>query len=204
MLRLLASAPEDGWAFVEDGENLVVIRPPYTVWSRAKTQRDALGTAIQLHGFRTEDRDFPDWAALTVHLKEQIIESRRARGDEEPTSESIRKLFHFAPRYILVEYLDRIESELLPCREWSAAATILSELLRVDSVKTDTVLLERTVDLLNRCQEERTRYAESRRKLMALGQNLSRFERSWESWGEPLAQYIEQITTRRQSLMVGR
>jgi hypothetical protein len=203
MLRLLALAPEDGWAFIEDGESLLVVRPPYADWSRSVTRRENLATAIQQHGFLPEDRSFPDWAFLIDHLKKKIIETRRTRGDEEPTAESIRKLFHFAPRYILAEYLDRIESELLPGREWNAAATILTEMLRVETVRTDAALFERTLDLLDQCREERARHAASRRSLVDQGLNLGRFERSWESWGEPLAQYIEQVSTRRQPLMVG-
>ena len=201
MLRLLASAPEDGWAYVEDGDSLLVIRPPYAAWSRAKVQRSTLETAIQRHGFGPEDRAFPDWASLIAHLKEQIIESHRARGDEEPTSESIRKLFHFAPRYILVEYLDRIKSELLP-KEWGAAETILTELLQVDMVRTDNALFERALKLLSCCQEARIAEEKDRLELVNQEQSTAQFRRIFNEYGRAVSR-IQEFLTRRGPLMVG-
>ncbi|HEX3526954.1 MAG TPA: hypothetical protein VH988_07790 [Thermoanaerobaculia bacterium] len=202
MYRLLASAPEDGWAFVQHGDAVMVIRPPYADWSRTFVQPDTVETAILQHGFLSEDRSFPDLASLIDFLKEQINTSRRARGEEVPDAAAIRELFHFAPRYILTEYLDRIKTEVIPNREWNAAESILTDLLGVEIIKKDQELYERTRNLLIRCQEARAEEEERLRELVSREQNPAQFPRISREYGPAVFQ-LQGSRERRGSLMVG-
>lgn len=202
MYRLLASAPEDGWAFVQHGDAVMVIRPPYADWSRTFVQPNTVETAILQHGFLFENRSFPDLSSLIDFLKEQINISRSARGEEVPDAAAIRELFHFAPRYILTEYLDRIETEVIPNREWSAAESILVELLGVEIIKKDEGLYERTRNLLIRCQEARAAEEARRRELVGREQNATQFLRIFRKYG-PAISRIQDFLERRGPLMVG-
>jgi hypothetical protein len=60
-------------------------------------------------------------------------------------------LIHFAPPDILANYLDRIERELIPGREWEAAQELLTVLLGVEAVRSEVTLYERTRRLLESC-----------------------------------------------------
>jgi len=202
MYRLLASAPEDGWAFVQHDDAVMVIRPPYADWSRTFVLPDTVETAILQHGFLSEDRSFPDLASLIDFLKEQINTSRRARGEEVPDAAAIRELFHFAPRYILIEYLDRIETEVITKREWSAAESILVDLLGVEIIKKDQELYERTRNLLIRCQVARAEEEERRRKLVSREHNPAQFLRIFREYGPSISR-IQDFLERRGPLMVG-
>lgn len=167
MIELLAIAPDDGWAFVRRGRQIQVVRPPYQRWNLAIVPESTLEAAIQHHGFAAEEKTFPDWRSLIVHLKDQIVQTRQAQGRGAPDSEAIRNLVHRAPPKILGSYLDRIESELLPNRELEAALDILTRLLEVEAVKTNQDLYRRALHLLSRCRsigetDERTQLVDEK------------------------------------------
>jgi hypothetical protein len=148
MLKLVASAPGDGWAFVQRGEETLLVRPPYQQWALTSVSEGAVETAVQHHGFVLEEKSFSDWGSLIAHLKEQYLAWRHERGVAIPDVEEVRSLIHLAPTYILENYMNRIEDELLPQGEWQAAMKLLAYLLGVEAVKSDSDLYERALGLL--------------------------------------------------------
>lgn len=164
MLRLLASAPEDGWAIVRSTEGLVLVRPPY---QRPVPVDDTVAQrCVEQAGFVVEDQPFADWSALLAHLKRQIVEVRRKRGQGAPDAEQIRNLVHDAPRDVLESLLDRVDGEWLPQRHWKPAMDLLVRLLRVDTVRDETQLRERVLALLIRCQQEAAGAEEQKQALV--------------------------------------
>ncbi|HWM95267.1 MAG TPA: hypothetical protein VN493_31220 [Thermoanaerobaculia bacterium] len=154
MLKLLASMPQDGWAFVGKGEETLLVRPPYQRRTLRPVPAEAVEKAVQHHGFVAQEAVFPDWASLVAHLEERYLAARREKGSEIPDVEEVRSLLHLAPSYILADYLDRVESELLP-REWKAVQELMTYLLGVQTVKDDPGLYERTLYLLSEAQAAR-------------------------------------------------
>lgn len=159
MFEILASAPEDGWAFVRRGEQIQLVRPPFQRWNLTIVPKSALETAIQHYGFAADRRTFPDWRSLIGYLKEQIVQSRTGQGKATPDPEAIRDLVLRAPPRILVGYLDRIEAELLPNQELKAAFEILTHLLEAEPVRSDQELRHRALTLLSRCGPDREKDA---------------------------------------------
>ena len=204
MFQLLAVAPEDGWAFVQRGGELLLVKPPYSQWTLARAEEEDLERSLGLHGFRAENLSFDDWGSLIAHLRQEIVTAHNAQGQAEPSSEDIRELIHFAPPYILSDYLDRIERELIPNREWDPALDLLTFLLGVEGIKTDAALYKRTVSLLESCQSA----MRSSRSLRALtNPNLeleTRFRRASEQYGaEAIAECARFVSQRGQVFAIG-
>jgi hypothetical protein len=198
MLKLIASAPEDGWAFVEKDQRVVIIRPPYQQWTLAPAPEGAVEKAVQYHGFVVQDRIFADWDSLVAHLREQFLAARREQGSKVPDSEEIRSLLHLAPSYLLVEFLDRVESDLLPQKEWEPAMKLLTYLLGVDSVKADPDLYDRTVRLLLESQEA-MRVEEAWRLKISHGEGDYRrkFPQALRTYGIEAVQSLAETVSRR-------
>lgn len=166
MFKLVAAAPEDGWAFVERDKQLVIIRPPYLKSTLASVPEGAVERAIKHHGFIEQEQSFADWESLISHLREQYLAIRREQGSKVPSLEEIRSLLHLAPDYLLAQFLDRVELELLPQKEYEPAIKLLTYLLGVDAVKKDSDLYHRTVQFLRKAQEAMRNDAERKLKFI--------------------------------------
>jgi hypothetical protein len=154
MLRLRAAAWEDGYAVVEDGGSLFIIRPPYP-GSRASacpaSEADP-ASAVAKHGFGVAEDSFDDWPTLIEHLKRCFLEERRERVHD---SARIKRLVERAPPDMVAWYLNRIEAELLPERQWRAAIDVLAHVLRNPAVSHDATLLGRIRALLEQAEQGR-------------------------------------------------
>lgn len=182
MLQLLASAPEDGWAFVRKGDTVLLARPPYRQTS--VVDEETVEKALKQGGFVMEERSFPDWSQLLAYLKQRLVEFRQAQGRGAPDTETIRGLLHYAPLPILVNFLDRVERELLPNRELQPAQELLTRLLSVDLVRSESWLYQRTLALLTRCQQEIRAKAEQRVVLTSSARNFQqRFPSASKRYG---------------------
>lgn len=154
MIRLLALAPEDGWAFVCSADRILLLRPPYGKRRHPTVEESAVARAVATEGFVAEDRVFPDWPALFAFLEERFLAGRPALP-AALAPESVERILRHAPRAVLEKLLDRIEHELLPDRQWDAASELLARFLTVDSPAL-TDLRSRTAEVLMRCQRERS------------------------------------------------
>jgi hypothetical protein len=165
MIRLLALAPEDGWAFVRSADRVLLIRPPYGKRRHPEAEESVVARAVAVEGFAAEDRVFPDWQSLFAFLEERFLAGR----PELPAAlapESVERILRHAPGSALEGLLDRIERELLPARQWDAAGELLVRLLTVDSAPA-AGLLPRATRLLLRCQGERAAAGKRRERLAA-------------------------------------
>ena len=155
MLELVAMAEEDGWAFVRTGEELVVVQPPYQVWNWAKATESQLEQAICRHGFRQAGESFPDWRQLIQHLKQRQVAAWQERGGTGLTEREMEEMVQELSSDRLAEFLDHVETELLPRQQWAAAEKLLRVLLGVRTVLDSDFLRHRTLSLWDRCQEKR-------------------------------------------------
>ncbi|MFT3769329.1 MAG: hypothetical protein QM820_28155 [Minicystis sp.] len=71
MSKLLAYAPDERWAFVQDGARTVLVRPPFhqdVAASAAEVER-----AVTVHGFIALERDFATRRALLEFLRDESV-----------------------------------------------------------------------------------------------------------------------------------
>lgn len=205
MFSLLAAALEDGWAFVKRGEEVLLVRPPYRQWSISVVPESTVEKAVHAHGFTLMKEKFADWSSLVAYLQKQLVETRKAQGQAVPESESVQRLVHYAPRHILVSYLDRIQLDLLPNREWNAALDLLTTLIDLEAIKKDPNLFDRTVDLLKRCREAMVEAKARKQQLIDENKELERlFPNVVQRYkASTIIKYMHTVSERRPLMGVG-
>ncbi|MCY2990110.1 MAG: hypothetical protein NTY19_19885 [Planctomycetota bacterium] len=165
MLKLLAVAPEDGWAFVRTGESIWLVRPPYSRSNTSPVSERVLEKGVTRHGFSACERGFADWRELVEFLNEEVRKSREARGEQIVREGLGAQLLQFAPDDVLGRFLSRVETELLPAGSWEPAERLLIDMLRLPQVRQNPGILARVSDLLGRT-------VKARKDSEARGQNL--------------------------------
>ena len=205
MLRLLASAPEDGWAFVQSEGEILLVRPPYQQWAVSHVTSKAVERAVQHHGFVAQENVFSNWQSLISHLHEEVLELRRRRGQGPPDKERIRRLVRRAPRHILADFLHKVASELLPNGEWKAALDLLTHLLTADSVRNDSELYSLAISLLERCNQVIARHEVEKRELIDQEKDFRRkFPRLAETHrAEDVIEYSQAVAQQHQVFVSG-
>lgn len=183
-LEMLAIAPEDGWAFVKQGDKLMLLRPPYRKENYYRVSEATLKQAVNYHGFIVEHGQFDDWKDLIHFLQTRLVEARQALGYPSLGDRAGQELLHRAPQEIVVRFLDRIESELLPSRQWEVALRILTVLLKTQSASDHPELTARIHDLLQQCSEIKMQLDTDRLELVHSPFPNTRFPNTYQHFGE--------------------
>jgi hypothetical protein len=196
MPKLIAAALEDGWGFVDDGEGIISIKPPYNRCDALTISHAAIREAVQMYGFDVIDKDFDDWQSLITFLETEMVQIRRASGQTLPPD--FGRLVKFASKETILQYLDRIEVELFANREWTAALNILTSMLNASNLTEDPQLLGRTAALLKRSNDE-LRHVEITRRIFVERENLDqRFPNAVEYYGaDTIREYAKGISRRK-------
>jgi len=163
MLRLIALAPEDGWACIETDKGTFLLRPPYVRDSLVPISGSTVENCVSAHGFLSEDVTFSDWQGLVRHLRQRIEECRPDRRAVS-TRELGNKFFASASPDDLDAALNYVENELLPQQSWSHAQAILTAVLRIPLVRQNDSLYDRATRLLEDVTRQQQEHA--RQKLL--------------------------------------
>ena len=183
-LELQAIVPEDGWAFVRQGERVFLVRPPYQRAQIAEVSADSIERALSVHGFEASSRSFANWDDLIEYLRGEIVRAAEARPRMDDPA---RRLLRHAPRDVLENYLDRVATELIPSAKWDAAADLLRVMLALDIVIKDAALLRRTSELISQCIAAVGQQKKEREQLVTGASDLSRrFPRMAKQYGNAL------------------
>lgn len=70
-MKLLAYTPQERWAFVEDGDRILFVRPPFT--TEEVVTRVAVERAVTVDGYLASERQFGDLAAIRVFLEGESV-----------------------------------------------------------------------------------------------------------------------------------
>lgn len=180
MVKLLAIDKREGWAFVEDGGRLVLIRPPYHPHEQRVTSRAILARAIQDGDFEPHERGFDDWASLRQFVKSEVLDHAKQRG-RSLDADIGDELIAVAPRIFIERLVDTIERDLFPANEWAVAQAVLeSILLRSRLMKTIPELYDRVRTLLLSVREKQKAFKERQKRRLENDGGYKRLERRGE------------------------
>src|ERR1700692_3001594 len=82
MLRLLATALDDGLAVVDDGDRILLIRPPYWRSTIQELQSSTVDALIQKAGFLRATNQFTEWSDLIAYLTTRYKDAVTARRQQ--------------------------------------------------------------------------------------------------------------------------
>ncbi len=175
-IKMIAIAPDDGWAFIIKDEQLILIRPPYDKNDLVIVVEKDLENAIHKHGFQECDCAFNAIAETIDFLNQKYVEGMKRRGVPLPQKEELRGLLEFATEEILIGYLEKAELEYIPNGNLDAAEAIALALLPVEKVKKNKKVFQKTIDLITRCKEERSKQEGNKlNRLIKWDEGLSKF-----------------------------
>jgi hypothetical protein len=200
MLELVAISREDGWAYVRTDTGIRLVRPPYAQWSTTPVSEAAVEPAILNHGFTSVQRQFSQWKEVIEYLNGEICAARDATGQQLPENGLGEQMLAFAPDDILMGFLERVDRELLPNGEWRSAEKILMAMLKLERIRQNMELGERTVVLLERAQRGLDAAQDARRILLQNTMTLETiFPRAIDRYGrDAIAACSSEIAERQQ------
>lgn len=147
-IKIIAVAPEDGWAFILKGDRIFLLRPPYFSSSQIEVSEKAVETAVSSLGFERSDATFDGISEVVRYLKETYVKSMKDQGIVPPSSEKLKRILKYAPDKILLEYLDKAKNELIPEGKISVAASLAFDFIKLEKVKNNLEMLEKAVEIL--------------------------------------------------------
>lgn len=167
-IKMVALAPFDGWAFIIKEKEFFLLRPPYHTRDLVKSSESDLAVAVNRYHFRECNTSFKNIPEAVQFLKETYAQEMKKMGFELPEPEELKALLEFASEEILTGYLDKMEREFIPNRCLDAAESLALELLRLERIKQDAALFNRTVEIIGKCREERNKIIELTEKPITL------------------------------------
>ena len=156
-IKIIAIAPKDGWGFIEKEEKLFLLRPPYTTSDQIEVTIKDLSKAIHSYGFEECAISLNSINETVKFLKEAYIETKKTQGIELPSFEKLREGLKYATDDVLLEYLKRAKSELIPEGKLDAAESVTIDLMKLERVMTNQEMQKMAIDILENCKEERER-----------------------------------------------
>jgi hypothetical protein len=155
MIKIIAVAPYDGWAFIEKGKKVFLLEPPYESSNMSEASENVVENAVGKYGFEECDITFGSMKEVIRYIKDQFIKSRKDLGIEAPSSEELRDLLKYFEDDVLLEYLRRAREELIPQGKFDAAEAIALDILKLERVKDNPEMHKNAIDVLESCQKRR-------------------------------------------------
>ena len=202
MLRILAVAPADGWAFVETAAGSVfLVRPPYHLPSTqvsAATPR----IAVSQHGFEARDIHCEHWDAVVAAVN-KIVNDRR-KPAWQPPGQLGGDLLAAAPDTVFERFLDQVEKELIDRAEFLTAETVLMELMSNSQLCADPRRMRRVSSLFRTVLERRRAHALQLERFLRDHRAVEeQFPLASARYGsEPLVELSREISETKQILKV--
>lgn len=169
-LKIVALAPQDGWAFVRENENLYLLRPPYTASGKIDCTAKEVEEAILKYGFFSVDHPFSHYSELIRFIKDEYVRTNKENGIDTPTTDELKELLRYASEDVLSGFLNRAETELIPGGKIEAAESLALDIMKLDKVVGNKKLHDHAVSIIDKCAASRkkkreweTRFLEKRR-----------------------------------------
>jgi DNA-binding transcriptional ArsR family regulator len=154
-IRVTAINGNNGWAFIARGDKMFLARPPYASPDHiiGSTKRD-MEHALRFNGFEQCDFTFSGLEKATRFLKEKYAEAVKARGIGLPSLNELKGLLQYASDDILLEYLERADSELIPAGKYDAARSIAGDIMALGR---ENLEIHNTAKrILEKCDQSKT------------------------------------------------
>ena len=155
--NIIAIAPYDGWAYVKQGKQVFLLRPPYRDSDYVPVSLSEVDRAIEAHGFHRCDHPFKRIPDVVAFLKQTLVESLQARGFDPPTREELRKLLKRVPERTLRAYLARAKEEVEFSGDVDGAISLILDMLELDQVRQNPDLHREAVETLRQGKEQQER-----------------------------------------------
>lgn len=154
-IKIVALAPRDGWAFVEENEDLFLLRPPYTVSSKIQCTAKELEEAVVKHGYHSVNYPFKNYSELIQFIKDEYIRAKKDSGAPTPPMQELKELLDYASEDVLLRFLEKADKELIPEGKIEAAESLALDLMKLDKLIENKKLFDHALDIIYKCADLR-------------------------------------------------
>ncbi len=152
-IKVVAIAPNDGWAFITKEDNMFLMRPPYTSNHMIEATQKTVQNALHMHGFEVCDQSFDSWKEVIDFLKNKYVEAIKSRGIDFPSEDELGEILKYATDDVLVRFLERAEKELIPRGKREAARSIALDIMKLEKVKSDPKIHDKALSVFDKCAQ---------------------------------------------------
>lgn len=153
-IKVIAIAPNDGWAFVKMAERILLFRPPYASSNQTEVTQKDIAKALHLHGFEECDSSFDSVKEVIDFLKDKYVEAIKSRGIDLPSEDELRELLKYATDDILLRLLERAEKEWIPRGKRKAAKSIARDIMKLEKAMSNPEICSMVVSVLDKCDQK--------------------------------------------------
>ncbi len=154
-IKVVAIAPNDGWAFIVKEDKTFLMRPPYTSSNHMiEATQKTVQNALHLHGFEECDQDFGSWKEVIDFLKSKYVEAIESRGIGLPSEDELGELLKYATDDVLLRFLERAEKEWIPRGKRKAASSIALDIMKLEKAMNNPQIHSTAVSVLEKCDQE--------------------------------------------------
>lgn len=157
MLTVMALDRCNGWAFVKEGERVLLVRPPYQYAEALVATEATAMRAVTQHGYAASACQAHDWAAAISWIREEVIRCSKEEGHELPEAGVAgRSVLRHAPQSMIEHLLERVKEELLPQGSLTSAEQILLAMQSTSQhLQKNPSLMQQTAALLEDVRAQR-------------------------------------------------
>lgn len=206
MIKLIAIAPHDGWAFITKEKKIFILEPPYESSNMSEVSEKVVENAVGKYGFEECNIPLNSMKEVIRYIKDQFIKSRKDLGIETPSSEELKDLLKYFEDDVLLEYLRRAREELIPEGKFDAAEAIALDILKLEKAKNNPKIQEIAIEVLEDCQKRRNGLEKLRNEISnnKMEEWDKKFPRTMEEYAlSSVAEYSRSIQRRGQLLPMG-
>jgi hypothetical protein len=159
-LDLVSIDRAQGWAYVRNGDEILLVLPPYLEANVTLASEIAAHRSIDVGGYEDgENRAFQSWRALFEWLDGEFVEERRRRGMQLPSRHDTELYIRECSADDIRQFILIIRHELLPHFRDETAHRLLQSLLSATAVESDPNLKNevRTLDRVARSRIDAAR-----------------------------------------------
>ncbi len=207
-IKVIAIAPDDGWAFIKGEDGISLLRPPYIASNQIRVTEKDVEIALGLHGFEECDSSFDSLKEVIGFLKDKYVEAMKNRGVDLPSLDELKDLLKYATDDILLEYLEKAEKELIPEGKFAVASSIALDIMELEKAGQNPQIYRMAVDVVRKCDQKRkemeefavTRTEENQRRSWG-----GKYPNAWDEYSfDAMINYTNRTRERGQLLAVGR
>lgn len=172
-IKVIAIAPNDGWAFIIKEDEMFLMRPPYTSNHMLEATQKTVQNALHMHGFEVCDQSFGNWKEVIDFLKNKYVEAIKSRGIDLPSKDELGEILKYATDDILLRFLERAEKELIPQGKREAARSIALDIMKLEKAKSNTEIHDKALRVFDKC-------AQAERGMDELVQEAGNQQETWK------------------------
>lgn len=152
-VKIIAIAPLDGWAYIERNDKIFLLEPPYDSNNISPVSLETVENAVGKYGFEECEIILNNIDEIVSYITYQFVKSRNDIGMKIPSLEELKELLKYFPDNILLEYLRRINDELIPQGIFDGAEKLIRDIIKFSEGKPE--VYKKAIEILEICHKNK-------------------------------------------------